>query len=350
MIIAAGIIPARAGFTVPPNSPGREDRDHPRSRGVYGASRTGTSAASGSSPLARGLRGLALPPVRYGRIIPARAGFTTPSSCPKRLKQDHPRSRGVYDIRLMHTTGNGGSSPLARGLRPSQGRRVHRQWIIPARAGFTGSPPLRRRNNEDHPRSRGVYSHAQLVGTSCSGSSPLARGLQIETMVLSHHFGIIPARAGFTPGKRRDRYHILDHPRSRGVYLMPYGAPSASEGSSPLARGLLMAASTYSVLGGIIPARAGFTVPSSCQLNSSRDHPRSRGVYSAARRRPRCAEGSSPLARGLRGPRPRRARTRGIIPARAGFTCACPRRRGTRPDHPRSRGVYSATASQTGLT
>ena len=52
----------------------------------------------------------------------------------------------------------------------------------------------------------------------------------------------------------------------------------------------------------IIPARAGFTPSTPSSTPPSRDHPRSRGVYfsfSAAIPRPR---GSSPLARGLRGP------------------------------------------------
>ena len=72
----AGIIPARAGFTI--MWPGKRKRgtDHPRSRGVYARPPSPPSSATGSSPLARGLlfagEGLA---VRL-RIIPARAGFT----------------------------------------------------------------------------------------------------------------------------------------------------------------------------------------------------------------------------------------------------------------------------------
>ena len=71
---------------------------------------------------------------------------------------------------------------------------------IPARAGFTGADRLRRGRDPDHPRSRGVYA-PRLVGIiSPHGSSPLARGLPWRWRAMSFSTGIIPARAGFTPG------------------------------------------------------------------------------------------------------------------------------------------------------
>ena len=121
--LAAGIIPARAGFTAAFSGRGRQRGDHPRSRGVYGSGRSTRRAASGSSPLARGLRRTG--PGDQGRpgIIPARAGFTTPHAC----------------LLLTHA----GSSPLARGLRHQGVRRRLLAGIIPARAGFTdwSGPP-----------------------------------------------------------------------------------------------------------------------------------------------------------------------------------------------------------------
>ena len=52
----------------------------------------------GSSPLARGLLDEDRLPsqVDGGRIIPARAGFTSSEACDEVLPADHPRSRGVY--------------------------------------------------------------------------------------------------------------------------------------------------------------------------------------------------------------------------------------------------------------
>ena len=54
-----------------------------------------------------------------------------------------------------------------------------------------------------------------------------------------------------------------DHPRSRGVYSDPLTAAAVACGSSPLARGLLLDVAPVPVRTGIIPARAGFT-GSSC--------------------------------------------------------------------------------------
>ena len=70
-----------------------------------------------------------------------------------------------------------------------------------------------------------------------------------------------------------------DHPRSRGVYITVNLAGSVTEGSSPLARGLLATASGKSDKARIIPARAGFTYFGVAVRTGGTDHPRSRGVY-----------------------------------------------------------------------
>ena len=173
--------------------------DHPRSRGVYETVEALCPDARGSSPLARGLR---LDADRSGvatRIIPARAGFTSVCSTGTRTRRDHPRSRGVY-LRLLDGDENStGSSPLARGLRGTARRRRHHRWIIPARAGFTAGEAEELRCTPDHPRSRGVYSHWLRRLSPPIGSSPLARGLRLPRRVPLMELGIIPARAGFTP-------------------------------------------------------------------------------------------------------------------------------------------------------
>ena len=75
-------------------------------------------ALTGSSPLARGLLGDPPVEVLAGRIIPARAGFTTPGACSGGSGRDHPRSRGVYIVTGGQRGESYGSSPLARGLHP----------------------------------------------------------------------------------------------------------------------------------------------------------------------------------------------------------------------------------------
>ena len=90
-----------------------------------------------------------------------------------------------------------------------------------------------------------------------------------------------------------------DHPRSRGVYTSLDRSLDAGEGSSPLARGLLVEPVTTTVTSGIIPARAGSTRTAASPERCLWDHPRSRGVYIALRFSLTMRWGSSPLARGL---------------------------------------------------
>ena len=174
----------------------------------------------------------------------------------------------------------------------------------------------------DHPRSRGVYKLREYEHTGSYGSSPLARGLVVLTLTLLSVWGIIPARAGFTPGTKKENESMTDHPRSRGVYHLARCPSGHLVGSSPLARGLHLEIGLVPVLVRIIPARAGFTVQQYASHRAGRDHPRSRGVYSEDSAG-RCAPtGSSPLARGLLLGDIASKNYDGIIPARAGFTGA----------------------------
>ena len=294
----------------------------------------------GSSPLARGL-----PPHRARapgevRIIPARARFTRPPVHVRGRLRDHPRSRGVYWVDLVQPYLGRGSSPLARGLRRLFRRRRRPGRIIPARAGFTRRPRVGHERRPDHPRSRGVYSSHQGGASSPAGSSPLARGLLCSLLGLSLWRRIIPARAGFTPGRDLGALTNPDHPRSRGVYELPGGRPERRGGSSPLARGLHLRVLRAGGLGRIIPARAGFTSARSTRGDQRADHPRSRGVYTCPATPTSSSKGSSPLARGLHEMRARYLAGARIIPARAGFTRIRPRVSGDAGDHPRSRGVY----------
>ena len=92
------------------------------------------------------------------------------------------------------------------------------------------------------------------------GSSPLARGLLLDEPDRLAARGIIPARAGFTTGNTCTCSAPGDHPRSRGVYLRENDGRPGSTGSSPLARGLPRRRHEDLWSGGIIPARAGFTL------------------------------------------------------------------------------------------
>ena len=236
-------------------------------------------AATGSSPLARGLLREEAGGDAPVRIIPARAGFTTPISRPRGTFWDHPRSRGVYPGPRPPGRQGLGSSPLARGLPGLPRLDVVGGGIIPARAGFTSTPPG--------------------GGAWPTGSSPLARGLHEGDLLAGADLGIIPARAGFTRGRSAGRRGPWDHPRSRGVYAAADAEHRLREGSSPLARGLLHSGPIAAGQVRIIPARAGFTLLQEDRGAGAPDHPRSRGVYACLGFSSLESVGSSPLARGL---------------------------------------------------
>ena len=233
-----------------------------------------------------------------------------------------------------------GSSPLARGLQRRAPRGYLQARIIPARAGFTGPRRGRGTPPADHPRSRGVYTAPVLQVSRADGSSPLARGLHGAGPPGLAGRRIIPARAGFTRRPRGILVHPRDHPRSRGVYFLVILIGRCGAGSSPLARGLRGPSQLRVPAGRIIPARAGFTALWPCKEIYWWDHPRSRGVYAMLQHMATESPGSSPLARGLQVLHRDVENLYRIIPARAGFTVWSVLTGRLTRDHPRSRGVY----------
>ena len=190
--------PARAGFTSATNGCAVRTRDHPRSRGVYVHGVLTAGGSNGSSPLARGLHFRRCRTGRLHGIIPARAGFTWMCACRSSTRTDHPRSRGVYSTAAFWAAAASGSSPLARGLRQPDPQQEQGAGIIPARAGFTPSTGGGSPRSRDHPRSRGVYITQPRNASARRGSSPLARGLPKSPPDRQARVRIIPARAGFT--------------------------------------------------------------------------------------------------------------------------------------------------------
>ena len=192
------LIPARAGNTSLQRPTEKEATAHPRSRGEHAIGLGSHSALDGSSPLARGALFLDHQEPPSCRLIPARAGSITTATPPPAQALAHPRSRGEHVLCLADEPGGGGSSPLARGtpLRRRSNSTGYR--LIPARAGNTtpsnGTPPP----GAAHPRSRGEHKATMLVAAAHTGSSPLARGTRGRDPRRQMRNRLIPARAGNT--------------------------------------------------------------------------------------------------------------------------------------------------------
>ena len=223
------IIPARAGSTWTRSSSWTTGRDHPRSCGEHNDPSDGSNVASGSSPLVRGARLVAVSfEVPFG-IIPAR-GFSV---------GDHPRSCGEHTPLYFSLRSIWGSSPLVRGApRDGDGCAV-RAGIIPARAGSTTLPGPPASGRGDHPRSCGEHWLNHQHRTWSEGSSPLVRGARAPSWCLFSAHGIIPARAGSTNMYYQTHPILQDHPRSCGEHSSLLISSLCVGGSSPLVRGAL---------------------------------------------------------------------------------------------------------------
>ena len=196
----------------------------------------------GSSPLARGTRGLCVLKYPLVRLIPARAGNTlficshTPSTAA------HPRSRGEHHFTHYGCRRDRGSSPLARGTLLLVLADALLSRLIPARAGNTLGIAGLPASDAAHPRSRGEHTGKLNASPVIFGSSPLARGTPLPSFLLDQHTRLIPARAGNTVGRCSFRLLLTAHPRSRGEHTESLSMRRIGAGSSPLARGTLQCA------------------------------------------------------------------------------------------------------------
>ena len=172
--------------------------DHPRSRGEYVASELNARVDYGSSPLSRGIPNLVCYRLYPRRIIPALAGNTPLLHKLFFCDRDHPRSRGEYGASEGFDTIEDGSSPLSRGIPCCTDGVLAWARIIPALAGNTRSRGRCSLSCWDHPRSRGEYVGLGLGRKAPNGSSPLSRGIRWGSRRASPKGRIIPALAGNT--------------------------------------------------------------------------------------------------------------------------------------------------------
>ncbi len=191
----------------------------------------------GSSPPARGPRGLARLAAPVVRLIPACAGTTGQHPTGRRLPGAHPRLRGDHQTTKTCRSKNSGSSPPARGPQVSVSQVSSSQGLIPACAGTTERMSPSPAASWAHPRLRGDHSSDNCFLSSTRGSSPPARGPRSRRRPPPWRTRLIPACAGTTVPIEGGLVCARAHPRLRGDHLKRIPCACPISGSSPPARG-----------------------------------------------------------------------------------------------------------------
>ena len=166
--------------------------------GEHGSMSSMVAASGGSSPHVRG-----------APLVNIIRHFCT---------RDHPRMCGEHSSPEAPEEQDGGSSPHVRGAPIVTPVPVAADGIIPACAGSTNISASLTKTGRDHPRMCGEHAAAACVDARLMGSSPHVRGALANLALHVGHAGIIPACAGSTRERQRQRGHGGDHPRMCGEH------------------------------------------------------------------------------------------------------------------------------------
>ena len=295
-----GLIPARAGKTRSAHRHASGRRAHPRACGEnQGRGRV--------RPHPMGL-------------IPARAGKTSGPAPLSSLLPAHPRACGENTGLSQAAARSPGSSPRVRGKPRWRPDLRAPPRLIPARAGKTSPGPRRCAVRGAHPRACGENSRAPIESFFNWGSSPRVRGKPRPGALLVVGAGLIPARAGKTSSSWPACYQASAHPRACGENALPWSCSEPPLGSSPRVRGKPCAGAGRVHLPRLIPARAGKTWSGVSQEMRRSAHPRACGENPADLGGEPGDGGSSPRVRGKQSACSRSEARRRLIPARAGKT------------------------------
>ncbi len=335
-------IPAGAGNTSRPSGHRRHRPVHPRGRGEHSGIQLRHPDQHGSSPRARGTLKPTSGTRAYRRFIPAGAGNTLAPARSTRLASVHPRGRGEHVGAGWGIVSTPGSSPRARGTHSGTVASRPLTRFIPAGAGNTGRPPRRCPSRPVHPRGRGEHLAARICAVFHSGSSPRARGTHDGDRDPPGLQRFIPAGAGNTTKQAAGVDSPAVHPRGRGEHVDDVGMVRRDPGSSPRARGTLIAFRCDFLNDRFIPAGAGNTPVCASSRAPAPVHPRGRGEHSETFGEAFVVHGSSPRARGTRSGEPAMRLAGRFIPAGAGNTLTAGRHPAARSVHPRGRGEHLA--------
>ena len=253
------LIPARAGSTRLWSRWCSVRSAHPRASGEHRTAWAYSPGVYGSSPRERGAHQRDHPQVRVRRLIPARAGSTTRATCHPRWKPAHPRASGEHAPHPLWVQLDDGSSPRERGALGLGVRCRVLVRLIPARAGST--TPLRAvpRTGSAHPRASGEHTNVTLEELLTVGSSPRERGAPRGARGVLGRVRLIPARAGSTAASTAATPGQPAHPRASGEHTITGDPRLAVYGSSPRERGALLRREEKIPALRLIPARAGST-------------------------------------------------------------------------------------------
>ena len=211
---------------------------------------------------------------------------------------DHPRACGEQPSYGEHMAHLSGSSPRVRGADLDTVVSLLVDGIIPACAGSSPTTPSAPSTRWDHPRACGEQFSLRMAQLALSGSSPRVRGADLDGGLGVVCHGIIPARAGSSLPLRLRYLPRRDHPRACGEQV-PYDLTGCTvRGSSPRVRGAVNLRHVRRIAGGIIPARAGSSRGGRTACRPRWDHPRACGEQSDSWSTLRKSTGSSPRVRG----------------------------------------------------
>ena len=200
--------------------------------------------------------------------------------------------------------------------------QIRRCGLIPARAGKTPGDALTGRGDPAHPRAGGENPPALIATWWAGGSSPRGRGKPELTMEDATALGLIPARAGKTTSGRMTRASRRAHPRAGGENRLVAWLRSGGSG--------------------LIPARAGKTRDRTRRGTNRRAHPRAGGENQLSHVDLEGIVGSSPRGRGKHQSTVEQPVQGRLIPARAGKTSSPRPRISAEPAHPRAGGENAA--------
>ena len=241
------LIRARAGKTSARVASPARSAAHPRACGENDGFHDAVGGELGSSPRVRGKRPH---PHRRGHragLIPARAGKTVPPSAEPPLGRAHPRACGENGEWGQALDPAHGSSPRVRGKRGGLGAEDHEGRLIPARAGKTGGGRARCTASRAHPRACGENKDSSSTARSRAGSSPRVRGKPVRHRPPPRRQRLIPARAGKTRAGSASPGASQAHPRACGENETATWIAVTMPGSSPRVRGKPLRESAYAV-------------------------------------------------------------------------------------------------------